>query len=105
MPQKAAERSALREELIVTRLSPTNLANGVRRDYNDPMEPSFDQMTPAERILHVQSLWDRIAEEPEGVPVSDEMKAELDRRLAAHRAEPSTAIPWEQVKAELRRRR
>ncbi len=74
-------------------------------DYHVTMEPSFDQMTPAERILHVQSLWDRIAEEPEGVPVSDEMKAELDRRLAAHRAEPSTAIPWEQVKAELRRRR
>ncbi|MCK6523380.1 addiction module protein [Myxococcota bacterium] len=97
--------SELREEFIVTRLCPTNLANVVRRDYNDPMEPSFDQMTPAERILHVQSLWDRIAEEPEGVPVSDEMKAELDRRLAAHRAEPSTAIPWEQVKAELRRRR
>ena len=104
MPQKAAEMSELREG-IVTRLSPTNLANVVRHDYNDPMEPSFDQMTPAERILHVQSLWDRIAEEPEGVPVSDEMKAELDRRLAAHRAEPATAIPWEQVKAELRRRR
>jgi putative addiction module component (TIGR02574 family) len=45
-----------------------------------------------------------IAEEPEGVPVSEEMKAELRRRLAAHRADPSTAIPWEQVKAELRRR-
>ena len=74
-------------------------------DYHVTMDPSFEQMTPAERILHVQRLWDRIAEEPEGVPVSDEMKAELDRRLAAHRAEPSTAIPWEQVKAELRRRR
>lgn len=69
------------------------------------MEPPFEQMTPAERILPVQSLWDPIAAEPEGVPISDEMKAELDRRLAAHRAEPSTAIPWEQVKAELRRRR
>jgi putative addiction module component (TIGR02574 family) len=97
--------SELSEEFIVTRLSLTNLANVVRRDYNDPMEPSFDQMTSAERILHVQSLWDRIVDEPEGVPVSDEMKAELDRRLAAHHAEPSTAIPWEQVKAELRRRR
>lgn len=81
------------------------MAIPIRGDYSDQMEPSFDQMTPAERILHVQSLWDRIAEEPEGVPVSDEMRAELDRRLAAHRADPSAAIPWEQVKAELRRRR
>lgn len=68
------------------------------------MDPSFDQLTPAEQIQHVQDLWDRIAEHPEGVPVGDEMKMELDRRLAAHRADPSSSIPWEQVKAELRRR-
>ena len=81
------------------------VATGVVRDYNGRMEPSFEQMTPAERILYVQDLWDRIAEDPEGVPVSDAMKVELDRRLAEHRADPSTAIPWDQVKAELRRRR
>lgn len=68
------------------------------------MDPVFEQMTVSEQIAHVQDLWDRIAEHPEGVPVSAEMKAELDRRLAAHRADPSGAIPWEQVKAELRRR-
>ena len=72
--------------------------------YTPVMQPSFEQMTPTEQIQHVQDLWDRIAEHPEGVPVSDEMKAELDRRLSAHRADPSSSIPWEQVKAELRRR-
>lgn len=69
------------------------------------MDPSFDQMTTAERILYVQDLWDRIAERPEDVHVSEEMKAELDRRIADHRANPGSAIPWEQVKSELRRRR
>jgi putative addiction module component (TIGR02574 family) len=69
-----------------------------------PMDRAFEEMSPAEQIQHVQDLWDRIAEHPEGVPVSDELKAELDRRLAAHRADPSSSIPWEQVKAELRRR-
>lgn len=68
------------------------------------MELSFDQMTPAERILYVQDLWDRIAQEPESVPVSDDLRAELRRRLAAHEIDPSTAIPWEQVKSDLRRR-
>jgi putative addiction module component (TIGR02574 family) len=57
------------------------------------MDPSFDQMSPAERILYVQDLWDRIAEHPEDVPVTGEMKAELDRRLAEHRADPSSAVP------------
>jgi putative addiction module component (TIGR02574 family) len=28
------------------------------------------------------------------------MKAEIDRRLAAHAANPDAAIPWEQVEAE-----
>ena len=65
----------------------------------------FEQMTPAERILHVQDLWDRIAKEPESVPISEELGAELDRRVAEHRADPSTAIPWQQVKAELLGRR
>jgi putative addiction module component (TIGR02574 family) len=74
-------------------------------EYHWPMDLSFDQMSPAERILYVQDLWDRIAEHPEDVPVTDEMKAELDRRLAEHRADPSTAVPWETVKARLRTKR
>lgn len=69
------------------------------------MDQTFDQMSPAERILYVQDLWDRIAEHPEDVPVSDEMKATLDRRLEEHRADPDSAIPWETVKARLRARR
>jgi putative addiction module component (TIGR02574 family) len=28
------------------------------------------------------------------------MKAEIDRRLAAHAADPTAAIPWERVEAE-----
>jgi len=73
--------------------------------YSGVMDSSFDQMSPAERILYVQDLWDRIAEHPEDVPVSDELKAELDRRLAEHRADPSSAVPWETLKARLRTKR
>mgnify|MGYP000202101716 FL=1 len=68
------------------------------------MDVRFDDMTPAERILHVQDLWDRIMAHPEDVPVSDAWRAEIERRLAAHRADPSSAVPWEQVRAELKRR-
>jgi putative addiction module component (TIGR02574 family) len=69
------------------------------------MSSSFDQTSPAERILYEQDLWDHIAAHPENVPVTDELKAELDRRLAAHRADPSSAVPWETVKARLRAKR
>lgn len=68
------------------------------------MDPTFEQMSPAERILYVQDLWDRIAERPADVPVSDEMKQELDRRMAEHQSDPSSSVPWETVLERLRAR-
>ena len=66
------------------------------------MELVFEEMSPAERIRHVQRLWDSIAAHPEEVPVSDEMRAELTRRLADHRAAPDDVVSWEDVKAQTR---
>jgi putative addiction module component (TIGR02574 family) len=37
-------------------------------------------------------------------PLSDATKAEIKRRLAEHDADPSSAIPWETLRAELRSR-
>lgn len=65
----------------------------------------FEQMSAAEKILHVQDLWDRIAEQPESVPVSDAWRAELDRRMAAHREDPSTTLTWDEVREALDARR
>ena len=33
--------------------------------------------------------------------LTDEQKAELDRRIAEHEADPDSAIPWEQVRQRL----
>lgn len=68
------------------------------------MEPSFDQMTTAERILYVQELWDRIASDAEGQPLSPAQAAELDRRLADYREHPETSIPWDVARDQMRRR-
>ena len=40
------------------------------------------ELPVAERILLVELIWDSIAAVPEAVPVSEELKVELDRRLA-----------------------
>ena len=66
------------------------------------MQQAFEDMSPAERIRHVQDLWDRISARPEDVPVTGAMKAELDRRLAEHQAAPADVIPWEELKARSR---
>ena len=52
------------------------------------------------QIQSVQEVWDRLAAQGHEMNLSEEMMEELDRRLAAHQANPAAAIPWEQVKAK-----
>jgi putative addiction module component (TIGR02574 family) len=53
-----------------------------------------------DRIRLVQEVWDRLADQGHEPELSDAMKAEIDRWLATHAANPDAAIPWEQVEAE-----
>ena len=59
-------------------------------------------LSVSERIQLVEDIWDSIAAElPEAVGLSQAEKDDLYRRAAAHDADPSTAIAWEQVRARL----
>jgi putative addiction module component (TIGR02574 family) len=60
----------------------------------------LDRLTVAERIELVAAIWDSIAADVERAGLTEAQKREIDRRLAAHRANPQAAIPWEQVEAE-----
>ncbi len=57
----------------------------------------------AERIRLVELIWDSIAAVPEAVPISDELAAELDRRLAEFEADPEAGSPWEEVRTRILR--
>ncbi|HEX4959655.1 MAG TPA: addiction module protein [Thermoanaerobaculia bacterium] len=52
----------------------------------------------AERIRVVELIWESIAAVPEAVPVSDELKVELGRRLAEFEANPEAGIPWKEIR-------
>lgn len=81
----------LNSALIYTELMPTPAV------INEYMSLSV-----SERIQLVEDIWDSItAEAPDTVALSEAQKTELHRRLAEHRADPSTAIPWEQVRSKL----
>jgi len=59
-------------------------------------------LSVSERIQLVEDIWDSIAAEaPDAVGLSQAQKAELHCRVAAHRADPSTSVPWEQVRSKL----
>lgn len=65
----------------------------------------FDRLSVAERIAYLQELWDQIAAREQDVEVSDAQRAELDRRLAAHAADPDAGAPWEEVRDSIRAKR
>jgi putative addiction module component (TIGR02574 family) len=58
-----------------------------------------------ERIQLVEDIWDTIAEVPEEVALTDEQKAELDRRLDAYHQNPGEGSPWCMVRERIRSRR
>jgi putative addiction module component (TIGR02574 family) len=59
------------------------------------------QLTIPQRLTLVHEIWDSIAQEQGAVPLSDAQKAEIDRRLARHAANPAAARPWSEVDARL----
>lgn len=57
-----------------------------------------------ERIQLVEDIWDSIAEVPEEVGLTNEQKAELDRRLDAYHRNPAEGSPWGLVRERIRSR-
>ena len=58
-----------------------------------------------DKIQLVEDLWDDIALAADDWPLTEAQKAELDRRIADFERNPNEGIPWEQAKAEIRRRK
>ncbi|MEJ2624844.1 MAG: addiction module protein [Pseudolabrys sp.] len=62
------------------------------------------QLQPEERRGLMEELWAAV-EEDEAFALTPEQKAEIDRRVEEHERDPSSAIPWEEVRAWLWSRR
>jgi len=62
----------------------------------------FSHLSPEERIQLAEDLWDSL--EPTEVPISEEVGAELDRRLERHRQDPGRGRPAEDVLRDIEQR-
>jgi putative addiction module component (TIGR02574 family) len=69
------------------------------RDYSDLL-----RLTVLERMKLIEELWDSISAETGALPLTDQQRQEVDRRLEEHERDPSTAIPWEEARKRLRAR-
>ena len=60
------------------------------------------QLSPDERMQAAEELWESVVNAPDGpFELSQEQSEELDRRIEEHERDPSSAIPWEIVRARL----
>ncbi len=67
--------------------------------------PDFLSLSVAERIQLAEDIWDSIAaEDSEAASLTPAQVQEVQTRLQAHDQDPSTAVPWEQVRSELLQR-
>lgn len=57
----------------------------------------------AERVELAQALWDSVAANPENMPLTEEQRQELDRRLEAYEQDPASGASWDSIKSSLRR--
>ena len=68
------------------------------------MNTKLSKLPVDERIKLVEELWDSIASDQKALPLTDEQKAELDRRLDAYEADGSRGRQATESITEIRRK-
>jgi putative addiction module component (TIGR02574 family) len=63
-------------------------------------ELGIDQLSVEQRIALVQEILDSIVADQPPAPLSEAKRQELERRLAAHKNDPTDVIPWQQIETE-----
>jgi putative addiction module component (TIGR02574 family) len=64
----------------------------------------LSRLTLAERLALLEELWDSLASDADVAPVSPELTAELERRLADTAEHPDVGSPWAEVRARIEQR-
>ncbi len=71
---------------------------------NQALRDELMKLSTAEKIELANELWDSIPPNEEEFELTPEQRQEIERRMAEHERDPSSAIPWEEVRERLRAR-
>jgi putative addiction module component (TIGR02574 family) len=64
-------------------------------------DQDFGKLSVPEKILHIQDLWDQVADTPDDVDLTEAQRKELERRLQAHEENPGDYTSWEELRRRL----
>lgn len=70
----------------------------------DALREDLFKLSAPERLKLLEELWDSIADDDEALALTDEQRADLNRRLAEADADPTGGLPWEEVRERIRHR-
>jgi len=59
------------------------------------------ELSVAERLRLVEEIWETISSNPAALPVTEEQRQELDRRVKLHNEDPDAVSPWSEVRSRL----
>jgi putative addiction module component (TIGR02574 family) len=62
-----------------------------------PQVNSVFDLSPAEKLQLIEDLWEDLSAQPANIPFSPSFKEELDRRKANLKANPESALTWEEI--------
>jgi putative addiction module component (TIGR02574 family) len=65
---------------------------------------NIDDLSPEERLSLLEQLWESLRKTPDSIPLTQDQRVELDRRLDDLEADAGDGIPWEEVLERIRGR-
>lgn len=71
---------------------------------SDALREELFKLSAAERLELVEDLWDSLADDGDAIPLTEEQREDLERRLAEADADPTGGSPWEEVRERIRQR-
>lgn len=64
--------------------------------------PQIEKLSIPEKILLVEDLWDSISSDESTIPVPKSHMAELDKRLARHKAMPGELLSLDELQKRIK---
>ena len=61
----------------------------------------LQELTPSEKILLAEELWDSVVSDERLFPLTEEQKKELDNRLASYSLDPEAGDSWGNVRKRI----
>jgi len=64
----------------------------------------IEKLDTDQRLELIEELWESLRANLEGIPVPEEQKTELDRRLDRMESDEAPGVPWEPVRERIQGR-